>query len=55
MRWLLIGFIGGLFFIPPLLDLLWPIWDESNRALHDMVVNSHVVRADAPPPTPMGV
>jgi uncharacterized RDD family membrane protein YckC len=55
VRWLLIGFIGGLFFIPPLLDLLWPIWDESNRALHDMVVNSHVVRADAPPSTPMGV
>jgi uncharacterized RDD family membrane protein YckC len=55
VRWFLIGFIGGLFFIPPFLDLLWPIWDESNRALHDMVVNTHVVRADAPPPTPMGV
>jgi uncharacterized RDD family membrane protein YckC len=53
VRWLLIGFIGGFFFFPPLLDWLWPIWDESNRALHDMVVNTHVVRADDGPPSAM--
>jgi uncharacterized RDD family membrane protein YckC len=24
-------------------DILWPIWDDQNRALHDMVVQSRVV------------
>ena len=52
VRWLLIGFIGGFFFFPPLLDLLWPLWDETNRALHDMVVSTHVVRAE--PVAPAG-
>ena len=28
-----------------LLDCLWPLWDDENRALHDMIVNSRVVRA----------
>jgi uncharacterized RDD family membrane protein YckC len=28
-----------------LLDVLWPLWDDENRALHDMVVDSRVVRA----------
>lgn len=28
-------------------DQLWPLWDRENRALHDMVVGSRVVRADA--------
>ena len=27
-----------------LLDFLWPLWDDENRALHDMIVNSRVVR-----------
>jgi len=31
--------------IPFLLDYLWPLWDDQNRALHDMVASSHVVRA----------
>ncbi len=31
--------------IPWLLDSLWPLWDDENRALHDMVVSTHVVRA----------
>jgi uncharacterized RDD family membrane protein YckC len=31
--------------IPWLLDVLWPLWDDENRALHDMVVSTHVVRA----------
>jgi uncharacterized RDD family membrane protein YckC len=30
--------------IPWLLDYLWPLWDDENRALHDMVVSTHVVR-----------
>jgi uncharacterized RDD family membrane protein YckC len=35
------------FGIPYLLDSLWPLWDESNRTLHDMIVSSHVVREEA--------
>jgi uncharacterized RDD family membrane protein YckC len=34
------------FGIPYLLDYLWPLWDESDRTLHDMIVSSHVVRAE---------
>lgn len=30
--------------IPFLLNYLWPLWDDSDRALHDMAVKSHVVR-----------
>lgn len=42
----LFGFIGASFlYIPTLLDVLWPLWDDQNRALHDMVVSTHVVRA----------
>jgi uncharacterized RDD family membrane protein YckC len=26
-----------------LLDILWPLWDEENRALHDFVVNTRTV------------
>ena len=56
---LLFGVLGSVFFsIPILLDYLWPLWDESNRALHDMIVSTHVVRADgpvAPPPASGGV
>ena len=55
VRQLLFGIIGGLFFgLAQLLDYLWPLWDETNRALHDMIVSSHVVRAD-PPPTASGL
>ena len=45
IKWLLFGVIGGFFFIPPILDWLWPLWDDENRALHDMLASSHVVRA----------
>ena len=31
--------------IPGLVNFLWPLWDDQNRALHDMAVSSHVVRA----------
>jgi uncharacterized RDD family membrane protein YckC len=42
---LLFGFIGSFFFsIPTLLDWLWPLWDDQNRALHDMVVKTHVLK-----------
>jgi uncharacterized RDD family membrane protein YckC len=43
---LLFGWLGGFFFgIPWLIDVLWPLWDDQNRALHDMIVKSHVVQA----------
>ncbi len=31
--------------IPGLVNFLWPLWDDQNRALHDMAMSSHVVRA----------
>jgi uncharacterized RDD family membrane protein YckC len=30
--------------IPWFLDNFWPLWDDQNRALHDMAVQTHVVR-----------
>jgi uncharacterized RDD family membrane protein YckC len=30
--------------LPWLLNYLWPLWDDENRALHDMVVSTHVIR-----------
>ena len=42
---LLFGFAGSLTFsLVNLADALWPLWDDENRALHDFVVNSRVVR-----------
>jgi uncharacterized RDD family membrane protein YckC len=45
VRFLLIGVVGGLFFFPGILDLLWPLWDERNQTLHDKIVKSYVVDA----------
>ena len=45
VKWLLFGTVGGFFFIPTLLDWLWPLWDGENRALHDFIVSTHVVAA----------
>jgi uncharacterized RDD family membrane protein YckC len=46
IKWLLFGAVlgsitGGL---AVLVDYLWPLWDEENRALHDYVVNTRTVR-----------
>jgi uncharacterized RDD family membrane protein YckC len=30
--------------IANLLDILWPLWDEENRALHDFIVNTRTVQ-----------
>jgi uncharacterized RDD family membrane protein YckC len=35
--------VGGI--APYLADYLWPLWDDENRALHDMVAETRVVRA----------
>jgi uncharacterized RDD family membrane protein YckC len=32
-------------FIPWFLNFFWPLWDDQNRALHDMIVSTHVVSA----------
>ena len=42
---LLFGIVSSFTFgIASLLDVLWPLWDEENRALHDLVVNTRVIR-----------
>jgi uncharacterized RDD family membrane protein YckC len=43
---LAVGVAGSATFgIAQVADLLWPLWDHQNRALHDMVAQSRVVRA----------
>jgi uncharacterized RDD family membrane protein YckC len=42
---LLFGFLGSITFgLATLADVLWPLWDDENRALHDFVVDTRVVR-----------
>jgi len=36
---------SGTFGLAWLLDILWPLWDEENRALHDFVVNTRSIKA----------
>jgi uncharacterized RDD family membrane protein YckC len=44
--YLLFQVVGGILFgLPWLIDVLWPLWDRENRALHDMIVKSHVLVA----------
>ena len=47
VTWILIYTIGGsvTFGLAPLLDILWPLWDEENRALHDFPVETRTVLA----------
>ena len=41
---LLFGFVSSFTFgIASLLDVVWPLWDEENRALHDFIVNTRVI------------
>jgi uncharacterized RDD family membrane protein YckC len=43
---LLFGFVSSLTFgLASLLDVLWPLWDEENRALHDFVVDTRVIKS----------
>lgn len=46
VKTLLIGTVGGslTFGLATLIDVLWPLWDDENRALHDFVVNTRTVR-----------
>jgi uncharacterized RDD family membrane protein YckC len=45
VKWLLIGVIASSFTfgLAALIDYLWPLWDEENRALHDFVVNTRTI------------
>jgi uncharacterized RDD family membrane protein YckC len=36
--------VKGLLSIIPLIDVLWPLWQKENRALHDLVVDTWVVK-----------
>jgi uncharacterized RDD family membrane protein YckC len=46
VKGLLVGIAGNVTFgLAFFIDSLWPLWDEQNRALHDMVVNTRVVEA----------
>jgi uncharacterized RDD family membrane protein YckC len=41
---LLLGLLSSLTLgLAHLLDVLWPLWDEENRALHDFVVNTRTI------------
>jgi uncharacterized RDD family membrane protein YckC len=44
---LLIGIVGGTFTggIAPLIDYLWPLWEERNRAGHDIIASTMVFSA----------
>ena len=45
VKTLLVGAIASATFgLAWLLDVLWPLWDEEHRALHDFVVNTRVIR-----------
>jgi uncharacterized RDD family membrane protein YckC len=40
-----VGVAGSVTFgLAGLLDSLWPLWDEENRALHDFIVSTRVVK-----------
>jgi uncharacterized RDD family membrane protein YckC len=46
VKGLLVWIASGIIpLIPWLLDSMWPLWDDENRALHDMVCSTHVVQA----------
>lgn len=46
MKNLAVGIASSIIpFIPWFLNYFWPLWDDQNRALHDMAVSSHVVKA----------
>jgi uncharacterized RDD family membrane protein YckC len=45
VKWLLFNCVGAVTFgLAPLIDSLWPLWDEQHRALHDFLVRTRVVR-----------
>jgi uncharacterized RDD family membrane protein YckC len=46
IKGLVIGIASSIIpILPWLLDILWPLWDDENRALHDFIVSTHVIAA----------
>jgi uncharacterized RDD family membrane protein YckC len=46
VKTLLFGILGSLTAgLAQLVDYLWPLWDEENRALHDFIVDTRVIKA----------
>jgi uncharacterized RDD family membrane protein YckC len=45
LKWLVFGVIANsvTFGLASLIDVLWPLWDEENRALHDFPVNTRTI------------
>jgi uncharacterized RDD family membrane protein YckC len=37
--------LGVGFLAPYLADYLWPLWDDENRAVHDMIAETRVIQA----------
>ena len=46
LKALAINLIPPALWLVSLLDDLWPLWDRENRAIHDMLAGTRVVRAD---------
>lgn len=44
-RWAAELVLAILFFVPLLLDFLWPLWDRQNQTLHDKMAGTLVVWA----------
>lgn len=44
LRFLAQAVLWVVFFLPGLLDSLWPLWEHENRTLHDLLCRTHVVR-----------
>jgi uncharacterized RDD family membrane protein YckC len=51
LKWIAGNATGGLFF---LVDSVWPLGERENRALHDLIVKTHVVDT-TPAPLPMQI
>jgi len=46
LKFLAVGIASSIIpLIPWFVNYFWPLWDDENRALHDMAASSHVVRA----------
>ncbi|HET6548538.1 MAG TPA: RDD family protein [Solirubrobacter sp.] len=47
LKWGLFYGVGGAVTagIAPLVDVLWPLWDEQKRALHDLLAGTRTIRA----------
>ena len=44
VQYLLFWVVLGWLIFPVLLNYLWPLWDDENRCLHDMMCDSRVIR-----------